>query len=104
MDFKNETILDGNGYPLYLRRNTGRGYRKSNNFLVVNRNVVPYNPELLLTFDTHINVVAVSKSIKYIHKYIYKGHDAASITINNDNSNQKVIDHDEIHHYLKVYS
>ena len=34
-----------------------------------------------------------------MYKYIYKGHDAATITIGNNN--ERVIDHDEIKNYLK---
>ena len=104
MDFQNETMLDENGYPIYRRRESGITYQKRNNYIVDNRHVVPYNPELLLTFDCHINVVAVSsiKSVKYIHKYIYKGHDAASITLSNENSDKSIIEHDEVKQYIKA--
>ncbi|KAG5537863.1 hypothetical protein RHGRI_025085 [Rhododendron griersonianum] len=42
-----------------------------------NRWVVPYNPYLLAMFDCHINVEVCStiKAVKYLYKYIYKGHD-----------------------------
>ena len=51
-----------------------------------NRWVVPYNPYLLLRYDAHINVEAcVSiKSVKYIYKYVYKGHDSANIELSSD--------------------
>ena len=51
-----------------------------------NRWVVPYNPYLLLRYDAHINVEAcVSiKSVKYIYKYAYKGHDSANIELSSD--------------------
>jgi len=37
----------------------------------------------LLLFNSHINVEIVSsiRSVKYLYKYIYKGHDAASMII-----------------------
>jgi hypothetical protein len=45
--------------------------------------VVPYNPYLSLLFNCHINVevctfVAV---IKYLYKYVYKGHDRAQVDV-----------------------
>jgi hypothetical protein len=41
--------------------------------------VVPHNPALLLKYNCHINVeICCSiRSIKYTHKYVYKGHDRA---------------------------
>ena len=43
--------------------------------------MVPYNPYLLAKYGAHINVEAVSSigCLKYMHKYVYKGHDAAEI-------------------------
>jgi hypothetical protein len=48
-----------------------------------NRWVVPYNPVLLMRYNCHINIKACCsiKSIKYIYKYIYKGLDNASFSI-----------------------
>ncbi|XP_066333459.1 uncharacterized protein [Miscanthus floridulus] len=42
---------------------------------------MPYNPCLLHTFNYHINVEAYGniKSVKYLFKYIYKGHDRALV-------------------------
>ncbi|RCV30729.1 hypothetical protein SETIT_6G118500v2, partial [Setaria italica] len=56
-------------YPIYRRRDNGW--------------VIPYNPCLLHTFNCHINVEACSsiKSVKYLFKYIYKGHDRASVAV-----------------------
>jgi hypothetical protein len=41
--------------------------------------VVPYNPYLSLLFNCHINVEVCTSvaAIKYLHKYVYKGHDCA---------------------------
>jgi hypothetical protein len=48
-----------------------------------NRWVVPYNPYLIRTFNCHINVEACNniKSVKYLFKYIYKGHDRSSVAV-----------------------
>ena len=42
--------------------------------------VVPYNPYLVKRFNAHINVECVSgiRVIKYLYKYIFKGHDSAT--------------------------
>ncbi|XP_022847592.1 uncharacterized protein LOC111370120 [Olea europaea var. sylvestris] len=42
-----------------------------------NRWVVPYNPYLSAKFDCQINVEVCSsiKALKYLYKYVYKGHD-----------------------------
>jgi hypothetical protein len=48
-----------------------------------NRWVVSYNPYLLRLFNCHINVEACGSinAVKYLFKYIYKGHDRASIVM-----------------------
>ena len=58
-----------------------------------NRWVVPYNPILLMRYNCHINVeICCSiKSVKYLYKYIYKGHDRASFSIEPKDNGKKVI-------------
>lgn len=58
-----------------------------------NRWVVPYNPVLLMRYNCHINVEECSsiKSAKYLYKYIYKGHDRASYTVEPKENGRKVI-------------
>jgi hypothetical protein len=48
---------------------------------VDNRWVVPYSPWLLYRYQCHINLECVIsvKSIKYIYKYVYKGHDRTTM-------------------------
>jgi len=69
-------VSDG-GYPMYRRPNNGR-VALVRQREVGNEFVVPYNPYLLAKYDAHINVEVCStiKSVKYIYKYVYKGHDA----------------------------
>ncbi|KYN19366.1 hypothetical protein ALC57_08303 [Trachymyrmex cornetzi] len=101
--FMDETIMDEDAYPSYCRRNTGRTFERPGKFIVDNRYVVPYCPKLSMIFNCHINVEIVSsiKSVKYLYKYIYKGHDVASIILEPKNEN-KIIDHDEIHNYIET--
>nr|BAD01692.1 helicase-like protein [Oryza sativa Japonica Group]BAD03910.1 helicase-like protein [Oryza sativa Japonica Group] len=70
----------GAGFTIYRRRNDGRSIMK-NGILLDNRSVVPYNMALLKKYEAHINVEWCNKSnlIKYLFKYITKGHDRARI-------------------------
>ncbi|XP_044596977.1 uncharacterized protein LOC123273602 [Cotesia glomerata] len=81
--FRHETTMDENGYPYYRRRDEGMIFERHDH-IFDNRHVVPYNKTLLETFNCHINVEVVSsvKAVKYLFKYVYKGHDKAGITIN----------------------
>ncbi|POM79309.1 LOW QUALITY PROTEIN: Helitron helicase-like protein [Phytophthora palmivora] len=49
----------------------------------INQWVVPYNPFLSQKYDCRINVevCATNKAVKYIYKYVYKGSDMMTITI-----------------------
>jgi Helitron helicase-like domain at N-terminus len=64
----NETTLQGDdAYPLYRRKDNGRGIHRKKAWLD-NRWVVPYNPRLLMMFNCHLNVEVCSSisSVKYI--------------------------------------
>ncbi|GBM83958.1 hypothetical protein AVEN_102328-1 [Araneus ventricosus] len=90
--FKDDTEENVNGYPIYRRRATEPV--QVGKYSIDNRWVVPYNPWLLKKFNAHINVevCASVKSVKYLYKYVYKGHDAASVKIQKESA----LDHDEI--------
>ena len=62
---------------------------------------MPYNPCLLRTFDCHINVEAYGsiKSVKYLFKYIYKGHDRASVVMREIDKADEKGNIDEIKQY-----
>ncbi|CAG9765932.1 unnamed protein product [Ceutorhynchus assimilis] len=101
--FREETTMDENGYPYYRRRNPGMSFKRSSDgYVCDNRYVVPHNPTLLKLFNGHINVEVVSsiKSVKYLYKYVYKGHDAANIIISESNST--TIEHDEIRNFIET--
>jgi hypothetical protein len=65
---------------------------------------VPYNPCLLRTFNYHINVEACGsiKSVKYLFKYIYKGHDRASVVMKEVDKVDEKGNIDEIKQYRDV--
>ncbi|PIA37121.1 hypothetical protein AQUCO_03100103v1, partial [Aquilegia coerulea] len=67
----NDNRIDVDGYPIYRRRKTGKKM-----------------------FDCHINVeiCASVRTVKYIHKYIYKGHDRTTMVVGAED--------DEIQQYL----
>uniref|UniRef100_A0A8I6YG17 Helitron helicase-like domain-containing protein n=1 Tax=Hordeum vulgare subsp. vulgare TaxID=112509 RepID=A0A8I6YG17_HORVV len=84
-DFCDATLQGKDSYPIYRRRDAGVRVRIIGEELD-NRWVVPYNPFLLMTYNCHINVEACSsiKAVKYLFKYIYKGHDKASFEFEQD--------------------
>ena len=79
--FCEQTQMKDDGYPEYARPNNGRTVEKANNVIFTNEHVVPHHPTLLVEFNCHINleICASIKSVKYIHKYIYKGPDRATL-------------------------
>jgi hypothetical protein len=86
------TIIKEDGYPEYSRPDNGRIFEKRED-IFNNKSVVPHPRELLVQFNCHINleVCGSIKAVKYIHKYIYKGPDHATIQAEG---------HDEIRTYL----
>lgn len=94
--FQKETLANLNGYPKYQRRDDQSTI--VNNKTIDNSWIVPYNPYLSLKYNCHINVESCSsiKSVKYIFKYVYKGHDSATVQIQEQNTLQ----HDEIKTFM----
>nr|XP_027086482.1 uncharacterized protein LOC113708217 [Coffea arabica] len=89
--FTDYTTYTEDGYPHYRRRMDGRCVRVRDH-LLDNRWVVPYNPYLLALFDCHLNVEICStiKLVKYLYKYVYKGHDRVSFYIHSDKTFEDV--------------
>jgi hypothetical protein len=96
--YAEETSVTTNGYPTYCRpRPTSpedyvevRGHKLDCSWLV------PTNLAFLQKYDAHINFEISSsiKGVKYIHKYVYKGPDMATVRIGGNN------DDDEIENFL----
>ena len=93
-EFCSETHFGDDGYPKYARPNNGRTYKNSRGHIFDNRNVVPYNPYLSAKYDCHINVEVCSsvKAVKYIHKYVYKGPDQATVEVSQLDEIKQFID------------
>lgn len=92
-EWSDATSMDKDGYPLYCRRNTGKTYWIGGN-PIDNRDVVPHNPDLCRMFDCHINVEVCAgiQSVKYIHKYIFKGHDRTTYVLTGFDEIQQYLD------------
>ncbi|XP_049345373.1 uncharacterized protein LOC125809839 [Solanum verrucosum] len=96
-DFVERTSKGKNSYPIYKRRKTKECVKKKGIFLD-NSWVVPYNPFLLCKYNCHMNVEVCSdiKVVKYIYKYICKGHDKITFQMHDSNIDTGV---DEIKEY-----
>jgi hypothetical protein len=75
-------MTDVNEYPIYWRKDTGRtllvhGIELDNHW------VVSHNVYLSTKYDAHINVEVCNNIhvVKYLFKYVYKGHDCATVEI-----------------------
>ncbi|XP_021995534.1 uncharacterized protein LOC110892691 [Helianthus annuus] len=100
-----ETGVDSEGYPVYCHRQTSNTVVK-NGVTHDNRFVVPYNALLLRKYQCHVNVewCNQSGSIKYLFKYINKGHNRVTASVFQANSTKNDTEQnvavDEIKAYL----
>ncbi|KAM3342845.1 hypothetical protein P3S68_027811 [Capsicum galapagoense] len=96
--FNSQTTFYADGFSIYRRKNTG-SHVKKNIILLDNRYVVPYNRNLIVKFDAHINIELCnySQSVKYLFKYVHKGSNRATATIECIETTKV---HDEIKRYL----
>nr|ABD65060.1 hypothetical protein 27.t00039 [Brassica oleracea] len=91
------TSIDANGFPAYMRRIDGRFIEK-NGIRLDNGFVVPYNRDLMLRYRAHMNVewCVQTRAVKYLFKYIHKGPDYASATMDKEDEDGVI---DEIKTY-----
>ncbi|KAL0339251.1 UNVERIFIED_CONTAM: hypothetical protein Sangu_1447200 [Sesamum angustifolium] len=100
----NQTIIDEDGFVSYKHRNNPSNTMILNGVEIDNRWIVPYNRDLLVLFNAHINVekCASPKLKKYMYKYTYM----ATIVIENNvddpqNNGEQMYRHvDETKQYL----
>jgi hypothetical protein len=102
--FQSETVTDVNGYPIYQCKDMGQTVLV-HGIELDNRWVVPHNVYLSTKYDAHINVEVCNniRAVKYLFKYVYKGHDHATIEISRQNDNAtkgNVVETDEIKKYF----
>jgi hypothetical protein len=89
-NFQKSTQESEDGYPIYRRRNNGQFIKAKNGIQLDNRWVVPYNITLVTKYNAHINVEICNSilAIKYLYKYLYKGHDRATVTLSQTDNTQ----------------
>jgi hypothetical protein len=97
--FQSETVMDVNGYLIYQRR--GAHFW----FMELNWTIIGWYRTMFTKYDAHINVKVCNNicAVKYLFKYIYKGHDHAIVEIScqsNNGTEGNVVEADDIKKYL----
>ena len=89
--FRETTHFGDDGYPKYARPDNGSFFEK-NGHRYDNRDIVPYNAYLSARYQCHLNVeiCASVQAVKYIHKYIYKGHDRITVEVGRDQARNEI--------------
>ncbi|SGY19929.1 BQ5605_C017g08389 [Microbotryum silenes-dioicae] len=93
------TTSEDGGYPHYRCRGIHQYVKfpgTAQEEVYTDANVVPTNPFLASKYNCHVNVEIASgvAVIKYLYKYVYKGHDRTSFTIDEPGAQ------DEINNFL----
>ncbi len=96
--YSEATKQNKNGYPIYQRSKNAKNSINKNGFEFDNSRVVPYNLYLCTKYGGHLNVEVCSSvtSVKYLFKYVYKGHDRVKFGFTENNEESK----DEIKKYF----
>ena len=78
--FSEHTTITEDSYARTRRRDTRQTFLKNGHHLN-NRWVVCYSKYLIWKYRCHINVESIAsvKAVKYIYKYVYKGHDRTTM-------------------------
>jgi hypothetical protein len=94
--FMEGTSVTEDSYACIRRRDTGRTVTLDNGKVVDSRWVVCYSKYLIWKYQCHIKIESIAsvKAIKYIYKYVYKGHDRITMEFGTCT--------DEIRQYLDV--
>jgi hypothetical protein len=106
LKFQSEMVMDINEYHIY-----GRRYMRHTVLVhgieLDNCWVVLHNVYLSTKYDAHINIKVCNniRAVKYLFKYVYKGHDLVTVDISRQSDNAtegNVVEVDEIKKYLDV--
>jgi hypothetical protein len=102
--FQSKTVTNVNIYPIYRCRDTGCTILV-HGIELDNRWVVLHNVYLLTKYDAHINIEVCNNihAVKYLFKYVYKGHDRATVEKSRQSNNAtegNVVEANEIKKYL----
>lgn len=91
-DFEEVTRVNENGKVFYKRPQTPPVIMDDGT-PIDNRWIVPYNAFLLKRWNCHINVevIASIRSVKYLFKYLHKGHDRGTIEFTVNDEIQKFV-------------
>ncbi len=105
--FQSKMVTDVNGHHIYQRIDMScivlvHGVELDNPWVVL------HNVYLSTKYDAHINVEVYNNicAIKYLFKYVCKGHDCANIEISHQSDNAtegNVVEVDEIKKYLDCH-
>lgn len=84
-NFSRTTTRDENSFVIYRRRNDGKKYIV-NGVEIDNRWVIPYNRDLIVKYNAHINFECCvrTKLIKCLYKYVHKGPNRATVIVENN--------------------
>ncbi|CAC5384605.1 unnamed protein product [Mytilus coruscus] len=98
-EFRQTKLQTWDGYPLYKRSDNAITIEK-HGVILDNRWVVLYNPYLCIKYSAHINFEICSsvKAVKYLNKYVYKGHDKIMAGIQTIQADSE--DHNEITQFV----
>ncbi|XP_074379518.1 uncharacterized protein LOC141720795 isoform X1 [Apium graveolens] len=98
------TMFDDCGFPIYRRRKTKHTVKVRNTELD-NQWVVPYNRDLLVRYQCHINIEICKngRCMKYLFKYCLKGHDRATVMVQSEKRNDQQSSEKKIQNEIKTY-
>jgi hypothetical protein len=87
---------------VYRRRRGAAWTANVNSRQITNQWIVPYCAAFLLAYECHINVEVVTQAyaIKYLFKYVFKGHDNASSAVHATKRDLDQIGNYQDHRYL----
>lgn len=88
LNFQQETTIGSNRIVMYKRRDDKRFVQKDAIYLIIGMLYPPYNRELLIRFQTYINIQWFNNdnAIKYLSKYINNEPDKGTKIVEDNNS------------------